>query len=209
MQEKIDAIFTDFGGVLLDLQFNRCFNKFRELGVNTPEKILFYDDVFNNLMQKLEIGKIDTYQFYAELRKLVNINLSDREINEAWNLIIGEVPIYKLKLLRELRKHYRVYMVSNTNAPHFDFTRKNLFRDEGLCVDDYFDKLYLSHEIHAQKPDEAFYRIVLEDSKEIAERSLFVDDLSKNIEGAQKAGFKTLQIDPTDDLYKKFDKLLV
>ena len=126
----------------------------------------------------------------------------------AWNTIIVTVPLDKLQLLRELRRHYRVYMVSNTNAPHFDYTRECLFRDEGLTVDSYFDKLYLSHEIHAHKPHESFYRQVTEDSGENPARSFFFDDMAANIEGAQRAGFNTCLIDPQEELRKKILELL-
>ena len=102
----------------------------------------------------------------------------------------------------------RLYMVSNTNAPHFDYTREVLFREEGLTVDDYFDKLYLSHEIHALKPNADFYDKVLKDSGENPSRSLFLDDLAANIQGAQRAGFQTCLIDPEENLRKKIDELL-
>ena len=129
-------------------------------------------------------------------------------MRSAWNTIIGTVPEYKLKVIREIRRHHRLYMVSNTNAPHFDYTRQTLFRGEGLTVDDYFDKLYLSREIHAVKPEEEFYLKILNDSGENPSRSIFLDDLPANIQGAEKAGFKAYLIDPEEDLRKKITEIL-
>ena len=83
-----------------------------------------------------------------------------------------------------------------------------LFRGEGLTVDDYFDKLYLSHEIHAVKPEEEFYLKILNDSGENPSRSIFLDDLPANIQGAEKAGFKAYLIDPEEDLRKKITEIL-
>lgn len=142
------------------------------------------------------------------LRDMLHLNADETEIRQAWNLIIGDIPRYKLNVLRNIRRHCRLYMVSNTNAPHFDYTRQNLFREEGLTVDDYFDKLYLSHEIHALKPDADFYERVIQDSGENPARCLFLDDLAPNIEGARRAGFKTCLIDPNEDLDKKIADLL-
>lgn len=209
MRNDIDAIFTDFGGVLLNLDFNRCFETFRQLGAQAvPEKILFCSPAFIEAMHKLETGRMEDNEFFDTLRELLHLTASNETIRAAWNTIIGDIPRYKIDVIREIRRHYRLYMVSNTNAPHFDYTRQVLFRDEGLTVDDYFDKLYLSHELHALKPNADFYDKVLKDSGENPSRSLFLDDLAANIQGAQRAGFQTCLIDPGEDLRKKIDELL-
>ena len=208
MRTDIDAVFTDFGGVLLHLDFERCFDTFHLLGAETPKEILFKSPEFVRLMRNLETGQIDDDDFFNGLRDLLHIRADNTQMLSAWNTIIGTVPEYKLKVIREIRRHHRLYMVSNTNAPHFDYTRQTLFRGEGLTVDDYFDKLYLSHEIHAVKPEEEFYLKILNDSGENPSRSIFLDDLPANIQGAEKAGFKAYLIDPEEDLRKKITEIL-
>lgn len=130
---------------------------------------------FVHLMRNLETGQIEGEDFFNGLRDLLHIRADNTQIRSAWNTIIGTIPEYKLKVLREIRRHHRLYMVSNTNAPHFDYTRQILFREDGLTVDDYFDKLYLSHEIHAVKPEAEFYLKILNDSGENPSRSIFLD----------------------------------
>ena len=208
MRTDIDAVFTDFGGVLLHLDFERCFDTFLLLGAETQKEILFKSPEFVRLMRNLETGQIDDDDFFNGLRDLLHIRADNTQMRSAWNTIIGTVPEYKLKVIREIRRHHRLYMVSNTNAPHFDYTRQTLFRGEGLTVDDYFDKLYLSHEIHAVKPEEEFYLKILNDSGENPSRSIFLDDLPANIQGAEKAGFKAYLIDPEEDLRKKITEIL-
>ena len=58
------------------------------------------------------------------------------------------------------------------------------------------------------KPDADFYEKVLQDSGEDPSKSLFLDDLAPNIEGARRAGFRTCLIDPEEDLGKKIAELL-
>ena len=209
MRTDIDAVFTDFGGVLLHLDFERCFDTFHLLGAETPKEILFKSPEFVRLMRNLETVQIDVDDFVNGIRDLLHIRADNTQMRSAWNTIIGTVPEYKLKVIREIRRHHRLYMVSNTNAPHFDYTRQTLFRGKGLTVDDYFDKLYLSHEIHAVKPEEEFYLKILNDSGENPSRSIFLDDLPANIQGAEKAGFKAYLIDPEEDLRKKITEILV
>lgn len=208
MRTDIDALFFDFGGVLLTLHFDHCIEAFKRLGADASQETLFRSGAFNEEFDRLEKGLITAGEFFATLRRLMHFTATDAEMLRAWNLIIGTVPLPKLQLLRELRSHYRIYMVSNTNAPHFDYTREAVFRDEGLTVNDYFDKLYLSQELHTRKPHESFYRKVLDDCGESPARSFFFDDLAANIEGAKQAGFHTCLIDPEEDLRKKILELL-
>ena len=208
MRTDIDAVFTDFGGVLLHLDFERCFDTFHLLGAETPKEILFKSPEFVRLMRMLATGEVDDDEFVNALRRKLHFRGDKTQMRSAWNTIIGTVPEYKLKVIREIRRHQTNYMVSNTNAPHFDYTRQTLFRGEGLTVDDYFDKLYLSHEIHAVKPEEEFYLKILNDSGENPSRSIFLDDLPANIQGAEKAGFKAYLIDPEEDLRKKITEIL-
>ena len=81
-------------------------------------------------------------------------------------------------------------MVSNTNITHIEYTRKYLFRENGLTIDDYFDKLYFSYEIGASKPDAEFYKRVIDDTK-------------VNLDGARQAGFQVCQVCPEDNLREK------
>lgn len=127
MRTDIDAVFTDFGGVLLHLDFERCFDTFHLLGAETPKEILFKSPEFVRLMRNLETGQIDDDDFFNGLRDLLHIRADNTQMRSAWNTIIGTVPEYKLKVIREIRRHHRLYMVSNTNAPHFDYTRSDPF----------------------------------------------------------------------------------
>ena len=84
-----------------------------------------------------------------------------------------------------------------------DGTRKYLFRENGLTIDDYFDKLYFSYEIGASKPDAEFYKRVIDDTKVNPAESLFLDDKTENIDGARQAGFQVCQVCPEDNLREK------
>lgn len=50
----------------------------------------------------------------------------------------------------------------------------------------------ISEEIKFQKPDPEFYRVLIEKMGEKPQEVLFVDDKIKNVEGADKAGLRTL-----------------
>lgn len=61
----------------------------------------------------------------------------------------------------------------------------------GIEFSSLFVKDFYSHEIHERKPDLASYEKVIGLSGIKPAETLFVDDLEKNIVGAEKAGLKT------------------
>ena len=89
-----------------------------------------------------------------------------------------------LDFVEALAARHRVMLFSNTNAEHWDFlvalSQGRLARLEA----------YLSHEIGAEKPAiEAFQLVAFKAGIEPA-RSLFIDDIERNIEGARSTGFE-------------------
>ena len=52
-------------------------------------------------------------------------------------------------------------------------------------------KDFYSHEIHERKPDLISYQKVIDLAGINPEESIFIDDLEKNIIGAQQSGLKT------------------
>ena len=49
-------------------------------------------------------------------------------------------------------------MLSNTNTIMFEWMKKNVFTKQGLTVDAYFARLFLSYEMKLAKPGEAIFR---------------------------------------------------
>ncbi|WP_455497775.1 HAD family hydrolase [Coprobacter sp.] len=199
--KPIKQYFFDFGGVLVDLDFNKSIEAFRKLGAIAPDS--FYSEIYNKTLRDFENGMIGEKEFFEKLRVLLKIKASDREIRKAWNMIIRTIPKYKLAILQKLKNSFPVYMVSNTNITHIEYTRTYLFRENGYTIDDYFDKLYFSYEVGASKPDSDFYRRVIADAGIDPSESLFLDDRTDNIDGARHAGFQVCHVRPEDDLREK------
>ncbi len=202
----IKQFFFDFGGVLVDLDFDGAVQSFQKLGITTDG--IFNSGHFKKILRDFENGKTAEKVFFDQLRDFGNFEASDEEIRRSWNIVIQTIPAYKLELLRTLRQHFPVYMVSNTNITHIEYTRQHLFREGGSNIDDYFDKLYLSYELGASKPDMEFYRKVIDDAKANPAESLFIDDKEENIEGARKAGFQVCRVTPDENLREKISPFL-
>jgi len=197
--KNISALIFDFGGVLINLSRHRCIDSFRTLGVRELEKYL---DDFNQsgFFLELEQGKISPEQFRNEVRKLTDQTLTDEQIDQAFCSFLLDIPEEKLKLLLDLRKRFKIYLLSNTNLIHMNFCRAQHFHFNGYSMDDFFDKCYLSYELGLTKPDIRVFNAVIDDIGLAPQQCLFLDDGLKNIEQAQKTGLQTYWVKQEEDL---------
>lgn len=202
MDKKIKNIVFDFGGVLVDLDFERCMETFRKAGFRnlTPQKVMEKEDIF----QRFERGEVSAEVFRDALRKETSDQLTDSQIDEMWRTWLIAIPRQKLDLLLELRGKYMVYLLSNTNQIHWDYACE-LFRYHGFTVKDYFEETFLSFQMHLTKPDPAIYQEMLRQAGIAAEETFFIDDLEANCEAAAKLGIQTYHYHIGEDLSELFD----
>jgi putative hydrolase of the HAD superfamily len=207
--KNINTIIFDFGGVLLNLNMQACIDAFARLGYN---KI---DELIDHYKQKgifllFEEGKLSTDDFFTELQKIVGLQVPVEDLKQAYISFLGDLPAYKLNLILELRKKYKVYMLSNINHFVFEHCKKTYFDTDNHVVEDYFDKAFLSFEMKVCKPDKLIFEKMIKDADLIPEQCLFLDDGIKNIETAKDLGFNTLWVKRDDDvsLQQYIDKAL-
>ena len=196
---NITTLIFDFGGVLINLDLNRCIQKFKDLGVNNFENNL------NNYGQKgifleFEKGLIDIPTFRDEIRKLAKKPLKDNEIDEAWCAFLCNIPDYKIELLLQLKKKFRLLLLSNTNPLHIEISARDEFARFGQTMQSLFDKCYFSYEMKMVKPDAEIFEALLADAGLTAEECLFLDDGEKNILQAEKMGIQTYHVNVNEDL---------
>ncbi len=191
MKKTIKNIIFDFGGVLVDLDKQVCVDAFGRIGANA---IACYVDECRqeDLFHDLELGTISIRQFCDEARRQAQCEASDEAICNAWNALLTTIPLQRLEALQHLRTRYRLLLLSNTNAIHWQKATQELFTADGGCVDDYFEKTYLSYELHQLKPSPEIFRHVLHDADIKAEETLFIDDSATNCEGARQTGIQVL-----------------
>lgn len=183
----IKNLIIDFGGVLIDLDRRRCIAHFKELGFPDVEEVL---DLYHqqDFFQKYERGLITSADFRNVIREKVGKPVTDARIDEAWNSFLVSIPDYKLDLLLRLRKDYVVYLLSNTNDIHWQWSCRHVFPYKTFRVEDYFEHVYLSYEMNMAKPDAEIFRKVLGDTGISPRETLFIDDSEDNCRTAEALG---------------------
>jgi len=195
-------ILFDLGAVLINIDPKNAQKYFASLGIHD------YEFHFNKLSEKnifndLETGKISPDQFLNSINIQLKGAASETDIKNAWNAILMEFRAESMKHVTLLSQRYNVYLLSNTNAIHLTEINQILFKQLGVALlDNYFKKAYYSQLIGMRKPEAEIYQYVLKDAGIIAQETFFIDDLSVNIETAQRLGFKTHLLLPDQRIEK-------
>ena len=189
-RKGIKNLIVDFGGVLIDLDRQRCLENFRELGLPDVEHTL---DLYHqqDFFQQYERGLISSADFRNVIREKIGKDVDDARIDAAWNSFLVSIPTYKLDLLLALRKDYVVYLLSNTNEIHWKWSCEHAFPYNTFRVEDYFEHIFLSYEMKMAKPDEEIFRKVLDDAGLDPKETFFIDDSEANCMTARSLGIST------------------
>lgn len=200
----IRNLLFDLGGVIINLDRQRCVDALTALGDEKADEMLDLSVQRGTLMD-LEEGKISPSDFFKRMRQKIGKAVSDEEIVHALNELLIGIPLDRLTLLRKLRQRFNVMMLSNTNPIMFDTKIAECFAQEGLSITDYFDDVYLSYLLKSCKPDTAIFKKVIELSRIVPQETLFFDDSQKNLDAAASLGFKTFLVTPDRDIVTFFN----
>ncbi len=182
-------LLFDFGGVLVDLEPNRCVQAFAALGFDVRPYLGTYAQT--GLLSRLERGEITVSQFCGEIRALSgNPDLTDRQITDAWRSYLVGVPAERLDMLLRIARHYPLYVLSNTNPIHWEMAVNGYFLYQGHQFHDFFRRAFLSYELGCEKPAPAIYRAVQEGIGCPPGEIFFFDDSEENCEAARRCGFQ-------------------
>ena len=181
-------IIFDLGGVILNIDYQRAVNAFQKLGHKD------FDASYSQLVQthffdRYERGEITSAEFRDGLREGFDIQISDTEIDAAWNAMLLDLPQERLTLLQKLGATKRLTLLSNTNEIHIKEFSRSLKEEHGISdLSVYFEKLHYSYEVGMRKPEARIFEYVLNHHGFKTEETLFIDDSVQHIEGAKKVG---------------------
>lgn len=184
----IRNIIFDFGGVIYDIDHKLSKLAFENLGIKDFDE-LYGHQIQTEIFEKIETGQIDDREFLTYLKKFLPKDVSIKDIENAWCALLLGFNTKKIELLISLKKNYKLYLLSNSNVIHY--RRFILELNEFIDFRSLFDGVYFSHEQGLRKPDKDFYQLLLEQNNLSPQESLFIDDLDKNIEAAEKLGIQT------------------
>jgi putative hydrolase of the HAD superfamily len=194
--QNIKAIIFDFGGVILNINYNKTAEAFKNLGVKNFEEMYSQKNA-GHLFSQLEKGEINEEDFYTTFLQKTNLTATNHQIKTAWNAMLLDYRKEALKIIERIRPKYKLFLLSNTNSIHHKaFSKVYYSLSGGKNFDDYFDKVYYSHQLGLRKPDKDIYELVIKENALVPSQTLFIDDSIQNIETAKQLGLQTILLQP-------------
>ena len=185
------AIVFDLGGVLIDLDFDRCVRAFIEgLGY---EKIRDLLDLWHQkgIYGDMEAGLITADEFRAEVLRESRPGCVPADVDRAMaGLLVGMDP-EKVPLLEELSRKYALYGLSNNNEISVKRMHE-IYEENGLDWQRIFKKEFISSRMKLLKPSREIFDAAAAEIGLPPAEILFVDDSQTNVDGALAAGWQAV-----------------
>lgn len=193
-QKQIDQIVFDLGGVLIDWNPRYLY---RKLFADPKEMEWFLTEVCHgHWNEQQDAGR----SFEKAIQEVVAVHPRYEEMIRAYFHRWGEMisgPIQgTVEILESLHRkgEHRLFALTNWSAETFPYARKN-FPFLGL-----FEGIVVSGVEKLIKPDPKFFGLLTERHGVVPERSLFIDDVQKNIDAASRLGFNSIRFTGPEDL---------
>ena len=194
IDKQINTIIFDFGGVLINIDYEATINSFWKLGVDNFDE-MYSQAAQSDLFNALETGQISGQNFVHSLMSYLPAGTSEESVIEAWNAMILDVPESSIEILKKLKlEGYKIFLLSNTNEIHIDQALREWDKVSVERPIELFDHVYLSHEIHMHKPDREIFEFVVSEQSLNPSTTLFIDDSIQHIEGAISVGINTYHL---------------
>lgn len=196
----IKAVCFDLGGVLIQNATHVFFKRTVEsMGKPLPE----VTEAFEKHRGPLERGEISNEGFWRALAGELNVAYSPQMLTLWSERFIEETPPIPgmIELVDQVKAAgYRVGLLSNTTEQHVAINRSRR-------IFEHFDIALMSNEIGARKPERAAYIKLLEAVGAAARETVFVDDLSENVAGAQAVEINGIKFEGREPLTAQLKQL--
>jgi epoxide hydrolase-like predicted phosphatase len=204
MNNSIKNIIFDFGGVIIPVDPMAFAGGLIKLGctdVLSLHEFFLQEQVYT----RFEKGEMSPEEFRMMLRTVLNNHVTDWQLDQAWNLILGEIPLHRVTFLEKLKPNYRTFLLSNTNKIHYDHYQEQFRKSFGYpSLDSLFEKAYYSFQLKLYKPDPAIFEYVINDSGLNPAETIFIDDYATNVEAASKMGLQAIHLKDGMDVANMF-----
>jgi glucose-1-phosphatase len=182
------AVIFDLGKVLVHFDFKRGYRELEGLcpypAAEIPKRL-----ASTGLVEQFETGLVEPRDFVAQLSAILELQIDYDHFCRIWSCIFTDVLIPE-RMLEGLAARYRLVLLSNTNAIHFEMIREtygNLLR--------HFHALVLSYEVKAMKPDRTIFERAVEAAGCRPEECFYTDDIAAYVEGARSIGIDAVQFE--------------
>jgi putative hydrolase of the HAD superfamily len=194
-QEPVEALLFDMGGVLIEIDFDRVFQRWAGLAGVPFEQVKSRFE-HGAAYEAHERGEIDAAQFFATQRAALGIDLTDGDFEDGWQRIFGAEIAPTVERLPRLKAGIPLALFSNTNRIHHEYWKRR-YADALHPIERHF----ISCEMGLRKPEREAFEAVGATLGVPLGRILFFDDTMANVEGARVAGLQAVHVRSPEDVH--------
>ena len=182
----IEAILFDFDGVIRQWDESDLGTFEAEADIETGT--VFATAFSKELHEPLIRGEInwDQWRNETENRLVHSHGEFIRPIVKRFFEFEGRVDADMIDLVTRLPNNLRIGILTNNHERFEDYLRR-------VGINEMFDAVINTHRIGVAKPDRGAYMHALDALKVQANSCLFIDDLARNVEGAEAVGLPAHQ----------------
>ena len=195
----IKTIIFDLGSVIVNVDKTNLYRKWAEKsGKNVDEIIDYYEN--SPAGKKFERGKLNSKEFYERVVRELNLKMNFDDFKKIYcNIFTLDSDV--AKLIQKLKKNFRLVLLSNTDALHFEYA-KNKYK-----ILDVFDDYVLSYEVGHSKPNPLIFWTAIKKSKTAPFNCVYFDDIAAFVFVARLMGIKAFQFKGYEKLISDFGKV--
>ncbi len=186
LKRKYSVIVSDLGNVLIPFDYSIAFRRLEKVEPGLGQRFLDQYKENYDFHRRYERGEVPEEEFLKKLLGFVNNKVDKETIMDVYSKIFT-VNEDVVALLTELKKKYKLVLLSNTNSIH----RKYGWNEYDFI--NLFDKLILSYEVGSVKPEKEIYKAVENYTQLPPDEHIFIDDIFEYAEAAKKLGWDAIQ----------------
>jgi putative hydrolase of the HAD superfamily len=187
------ALLFDLGNVLVAFDFARGYEAISPHTSVAPGEFPARIAA-TGLVPRFERGEISSQHFFEALSRALDLHLPYEEFCDLWSTIFLPAPLVPDELLGRLHHRYRLVLLSNTNAIHFQMIHRT------YALLRHFDAFVLSYEVGAMKPDRRIYEAALDQAGCRPEQCFYTDDIPEFVESGRRLGLDAVPFTGSRDL---------
>ena len=184
----IKTVIFDLGNVIIPFDNGRAYRALAQHGPYSATEIAARLNA-TDLVNRFETGLIEPSDFAREVGRILGLKIGYDQFREIWSSVFLPETLLPESLLEDVAVRYRMLLLSNTNAIHFEMVRREypLLR--------HFHDFVLSYQVKAMKPAPAIFHAAIERAQCAPHECFYADDIVAYVDAARRAGLDAVRFE--------------
>ncbi|PIN99034.1 MAG: hypothetical protein COT90_01295 [Candidatus Diapherotrites archaeon CG10_big_fil_rev_8_21_14_0_10_31_34] len=193
---KVKAVFFDLWNTLAFTDIKK--DVFREMQIRLGLNEITHNQFLQECETAIMLEEFDNLNhLYSKMLNYFSITSGEillGDLDFLWNLTLKNNKLFPetKKVLTKTKKHFKTALISNCE----NFGIQSLTASNDFKLENYFDEIMLSCSVGLIKPNPKIFLVPLKKLKINPEQAVMIgDSIRTDMNGAKKAGLKTILID--------------